>query len=90
MPDIIAELMDRVDHGPPALVPLRNGLSISADALDLALRLERSGVTLRAEGDDLVALPPDRISADDRRLLAIHWREVHRLCRYCDSEEWRQ
>ena len=50
------------------LIDLRAGPTVPRPALELALRLERRGVLLRVDRDQLIVVPPagDYLTDDDR------------------------
>ena len=72
------------------VIVLQGGVTVTREAVHLAIDLESRGVRLRIENGGLVASPAALVTADEARQLKTHVRSLKRLVAYCDRPEARQ
>jgi hypothetical protein len=79
---------DHLDVEPEAeLISLRNGPTVTVDALLLVLRLEAVGVLLFIDARDrLIARPRELVSSEDAALIHQYLDDVKRIVRYVPPE----
>ena len=70
---------------PDTLVMLRGGLRLPAAPILLMLDLERRGIVVEVDGDDLVVGPRDRLTGDEGAALRRWKRHVSAIVRYCSQ-----
>lgn len=68
------------------LLPLRDGLVVSAAALHVLWRLEERGLDLRVADDGrLHVTPSQRLTSDDCTAIRVHRDEIVALVKLCEA-----